>query len=552
MLFDYVAMGLQPGRAGTVWSRFPLQPLAPGALTPFSTSVLSELAGRAWYTYYDRLGFEPTPRSKVVRQHKGHLYFNLTLGAQLEADQAGIEPLALTLNGQRQALAAWEKPGFLAGLKFGRAQKKMDDLLAESARQMATTTEKARAWYLKTQAIKRWGQAEVLQIMEEIERIGVESMVAYLAARLNLAHHTARLLADLTGKTTPTQAVLLMNRALCNTGGLVETGMLDALAPLVEAARSPGQLDLLKRVDAAAWHRFESDGDLPSPQLQESVKSFLAAYGHRAAFEGEMARPRLAEDASLLLYTLLAQAESPVSPAKYSPNEPMQALLTLLPSSARKQGEQSLHKLGELYKLQSSALHALMYVWAGTRTWALAAAREAMVDKRLHGTHEAFLFELEEVKQLMTGEWNISSLDEIRAKVEARQIEFAGVRDGLAPDALLGDDELFANHNGVPGVAGQVTGPLSLWLNAPNPTSQDAIVAAKVLDSGCVLALPLAAGFVAAAGSPCDPFVLAAQAWQHPVAVGLGQRFEAFGALHGTPTTLAVGNDGVTVNASPR
>lgn len=552
MLFDYVAAGLQPGRAGTVWSRFPLQPLAPGALTPFSTSVLTELASRAWYAYYDRLGFDPTPRSKVVRQHKGHVYFNLSLGAQLEAEHAAIEPLALTVNGQRQALAAWEKPGFLAGLKFGRAQKKMDDLLAESARQMGTTTEKARTWYLKTQAIKRWGQAEVLQIMEEIERIGVESMVAYLAARLNLAHHTARLLADLAGKATPAQAVLLINSALCETGGLVEAGMLDALAPLVEVARDPKQLALLQKANAAEWHRFAGEGEQPSDTLQEGVRAYLAAYGHRAAFEGEMAHPRLSEDAGLLLVALLAQAESPTAPAKRSPNEQVQALLTMLPASARKQGEQSLHKLGELYKLQSSALHALMYVWAGTRTWALAAAREAMVDKRLHDTSEAFLFELEEIKQMMTGEWNISSLDEIRAKVEERQLEFAGVRDGLAPDALLGDDELFANHNGVPGVAGKAAGPLSLWLNSPNPDSQKALVAAKVLDSGCVLALPMAAGFVAAAGTPCDPFVLAAQAWQRPVVVGLGKRFEDFGVLSGASVTLAVGNDGVTVNASPK
>src|SRR3954464_10470238 len=119
MLFDYVASKLQsssqPLRVGTVWSRFPLQPFAPGALSPFSSSVLAELASRAWYLYYDRLGFDPTPRSRVVRRYQGHLYFNLSLSAQMEATHAALEPLTLRVNGQQQALAVWEKPGFLAG-----------------------------------------------------------------------------------------------------------------------------------------------------------------------------------------------------------------------------------------------------------------------------------------------------------------------------------------------------------------------------------------------------------------------------------------------------
>jgi hypothetical protein len=507
-------------------------------LTPFSYSVLAELAGRAWYLYYDRLGFDPTPRSKVVRRFRGRPYFNISLPAQLEADHAGLEPLALQVNGMQQPLAAWEKPGFLAGLKLGRSQKKIDDRLAEYARQMGTITETARAWYLKTQAIQRWGQAEVLQIMEEIERVGVESMAAFLAARYNLGLHYARLSNELHSSAGDAQASLLISKALAGISGLVEPAMIDALLPIAAALREPAALAWLKAGDFANWRT-----QLPSQEAIELLKGFIDAYGHRVAFEGEIARPRWSEDVSLLLAVLPAQIEAPrtASPTPQA-RENLQALLGALPPSARKQGEQSIQKMGELHKLQSSALHGLTYIWAGTRTWALAAAREAMVDKRLQSQEEVFLFELEEIKQMMTGEWNISSLDEIHATTAKRQMEHAAMQQESAPDLLVGEDDAFAAHDALPAVAGTATAPLCLW-----DTKQDirgAIVAAHYLDSGCTLALPHAEGFVAAAGTACDPFVVAAQGWQRPVAMSLGKRYGEL--ADGVRMTLDVSMDGVT------
>lgn len=82
-----------------VWSRTFLQPLAPRALTPFSASVLAEMAGRAWFNHYDRLGFDPTPKARVVRSLHGRPYFTFTLSAQLEAQHAGSEPPVLMIDG---------------------------------------------------------------------------------------------------------------------------------------------------------------------------------------------------------------------------------------------------------------------------------------------------------------------------------------------------------------------------------------------------------------------------------------------------------------------
>ena len=543
MLFDYVASASNPGFSGTVWSQFPLQPLTPGILTPFSTSVLAELASRAWFVYFDRLGFDPTPRSRVVRYYKGRVYFNLSLSAQLEADHAGVEPLTLMLNQQRLPLAKWEKSGFLAGFKLGRAQKKIDDLLADQSRQIEAVSEKARTWYLKTQNIQRWGQAEVLQIMEEIERVGVESMVAFFAARHNLAYHYGRLVADLAGKANSAQALLLINNALGDVPGLIETAIAETLPGLAEAMAEPATLAWLKAGDFTDWRKT-----LPSAAAIERVSTFLAAYGHRAVHEGEITNPRWSQDVSLLFGTLLAIIEAPNAPVKASPKANVQALLDALPASARKHGEQSLHKLAELHKLQSNALHALAYIGGGTRSWALAAAGEAMVDKRLHSTDEVFLFELEEIKEMMTGEWNISSMDEIRETVAKRQTEHKAIQAEVAPDLLLGDEEAFVSHQGLPGVAGKATGPLCLWKATHPQACRGAMVATELLDSGNALLLPLAAGFVAAAGTPCDSFVVAARSWQHPVVVGMGKRISEL--TDGKSTTVNSNQDGVAISQS--
>lgn len=551
MLFDYTASTSQPSQTGAFWSRFPLQPLAPGILTPFSYSVLAELVGRAWFAYYDRLGLEPTPRPKLVRQVKGHVYFNLSLGAKIESEQAGVEPLPLRVNGQSFALAAWEKPGFLAGFKLGRAQKRMEDAWIDAARQMGETTEKARAWYQKTQSIRRWGQAEVLQIMEEIERIGIDSMIAFLAARLNLGRLYARLVADLAqGNVSTARAALLINNALGISsnisGGLVESSIFDALIPIANSARDPQQIEWLKQATAADWHRFAKDEQVASDGVREAVKLFMDSYGHRALQEGEMANPRWVEDASLLRLAILSQIEQPIT--RQTAANQRQPLLDALPASARKQGEQNLKQIGELLQLQSQALHAFAYVLGGTRTWALSSAREAMVDKRLHAPTEAFLLELEEIKQLMTGEWNISSLDEIRALVAKRQEEHDALRNEVAPDALVGDEAVVSASPALPGVIGNATGPLTIGTNL---NEQGAVVAATHLDSGYTLALPSAVGFVGMAGTPFDPFVVAAQQWQRPVTVNvesgsIGDKVTELGA-NSTPVTLEVGADGVVL-----
>jgi pyruvate,water dikinase len=520
MLLDYTMPDALPGQDETVWSQMSFQPLAPGSLTPFSYSVLAEITSRAWYLLNDWLGYAPTPRSYVVRRHEGRAYLNLSISAWLEAEHAGIQPLTFQINGQPFPLAAWEKPGFLGGFKAGRAQRKRDEFLVALGSQMEPVTQKAKNWRLKTQEL-RWSQAEVLQVMEEIDRAGQEAMVAYLAARHGLESLYGRLLATL-GDRFDNQQKLLLNGALCDLTGLVETEIAAAVVSLSETVEDqPEVIAWLKTGDFQNWQ-----SSAPSRAVGEALAAFLAVYGHRAIGEGELARPRWSEDPAMLMHTLLACLEAhPKRPAKLPVNGDLHKLLDGLPPQSRKQAEPMLRQVHELHTLQSRALHALAYVWAGARRWALAAAKEAMTDGRLQAVDEIFFFELEEIKQMMTGEWNISSLADIRATLSRRRAGYQADQQCQPAPLLIGNQEAQPVRRPVAGVGGQATGPLCRWAVTQQNGCHGAILGAQMLDSGWALALPLAGGFIAAEGSPLDPFVAAARTWHHPVVIGLGAHY---------------------------
>ena len=200
-IMDLIVADSQPAQE-TIWSRSFLQPLAPGALTPFSASMIAVTASRAWYQYYDRLGFDPTPRTRLVRLHGGRPYVDETRSAELEVRHTGQEPPRLRVNGQPLALSAWQKPGFLEGLKLGRGAKRTAETLDALARELDAVTERARAWQTRVVNL-RWSQAEVLQIMEEIERVAAATLLPYFAVRRHLEQSLWRLLDLLPAATAP-------------------------------------------------------------------------------------------------------------------------------------------------------------------------------------------------------------------------------------------------------------------------------------------------------------------------------------------------------------
>ena len=359
-MFDYVLPNGLPAGSRTAWSQLSLRPLAQGALTPFSYSVLAEIAGRAWYQYFDALGFEPTPRARVLRQFQGHPYLNLTISATRDAEMAAIAPMILRLDGQPFPLCKFEKPGFLAGLKASRSQAKVTSLLKKLASELDEVIQKAQTWQDKTQEL-RWTQAEVLQVMEEIEPVGVPSFIAFFAARHNLE--------------------LTVNRL---------------------------------------WQL------LPANMLASD-------------------RTRLLTEAIPTLYTSVISVEirQAKEPAVISPNLVGQpaALLAALDADQRKAAQPLLVQVQPLLALQDRALGGVYAILTGTRRWALAAAKEAMGDQRLLAQEDVFFYELEEMKEMMTGEWNISDRNEIQKTCTHRKLEYAQWQQARPSELLIGESE---------------------------------------------------------------------------------------------------------------
>jgi pyruvate,water dikinase len=394
------------------------------------------MAGRSWYSYYDRLGFDPTPKSRVVRHLHGRPYFTLTLSAQLEAQQAGSEPPALRVNGAVRPLARWEKPGLLAGLKLGGNARKLAAVLPSLAGELAAAEAQGRAWLERVRAM-RWSQAEILQVMEEIERIGAGTLQLYVAARQPLEFACLRLLALLDGAATPQQLAGLA-AALRPGDELVEAAIGREVAALAQVATSEPQV-----MASLATGDYAAVLAQPAGAFAERLGRVLAAYGHRCAGEGELLHARWAEDpAPLLAAVVAASTAGSGAPATLEPDEGL--LLAQIDGKRRKEAQTLLQTARQALVLQSRALHVHAYTLAGTRIWALAAGHEAMSDGRLLAVEDIFFYELEETKEMMTGEWNISDLAGIHATANDRRAEWRRWQQTEAGDLLIGDSEAFA------------------------------------------------------------------------------------------------------------
>ncbi|HRJ42642.1 MAG: hypothetical protein KJZ86_24280 [Caldilineaceae bacterium] len=519
-MYDYISEQAKPAGNRGLWTRNYFYPFV-SVFSPFSYSVLAEISRRAWFHYYSRLGADIAfvPRT-LIRNEEGRPYLDLQWICEQDAAFAGIEPLALRLNGKPVTICPWEKPGLLTAFKLGRNQKKVADLLQKLPGEMQAITERIRGWHSKVRAM-RWSQAEILQIMEEIERFGAESLMAYFAARHNLERAHNGLLSLLSGDSA--HRLHLINSTLSDVEGLRELSLTGQLLTLARQAAKDQRV--------MQWLAQGSEGNLsesiPAGPFADGLSQLLAEFGHWVVGLGEMSHPTWAEEAELLLAAIQTCALAQVTSPNRAPSAgARQQLLNAVNGKSRKEAEALLESVRSLQLLQSEALHAFGYLLAGTRVWALAAGNEAAADGRLLDPQDVFLFELEEIKQMMTGEWNVTSTDEIHARVESRRADYARWQGKRGPAAYFGDAPAWMARSGLPSVAGRVTGPLRRQTHLRPLLCQDAIIGARRVDSSWAATLPLAGGFVAAAGSPLDPIIAAARAWHVPAVVGLGAVYD--------------------------
>ena len=444
-MYDYTSDNPAPAVLPGLWTRSYFTPFV-AVFSPFSYSVLAEITRRAWFHYYTRLGAEIafTPKS-LVHNADGRPYLDLQWLCEQDVAFAGLQPLLLRLNGAPVAICAWEKPGLLAAFKLGRNQKKIAELPNSLAAEMPAITARIRGWHKKVLAL-RWTQAEILQIMEEIEQFGAQSLMAYFAARHNLERaHNALL--NLLPSGDAAQRLHLINSALSDLDGLTELRLTSDIEALAHLAAADGKL--------MAWlgqsHRADWAESVPPGRFADGLRRLFADFGHWATGVGEMAHPCWTEEPELLLSAILASVKNQATePQRVPSNAARQQLLAAVDAKMRKQAEQLLESLAALTILQSQALHAFAYLLAGTRTWALAAGAEAAADGRLLDPQDVFLFELEEIKQMMTGEWNITHTAAIRQRAEDRRSSYARWQTRRAPAAFFGDAPAWLAHPALP------------------------------------------------------------------------------------------------------
>jgi pyruvate,water dikinase len=238
------------------------------------------------------------------------------------------------------------------------------------------------------------------------------------------------------GRVDPATALPLIDAALGDEGEEIEWAIQSRVVQLSEmAAADTAVHDWLRAGDYSEWE--EQPGH---DKWFGELRAFLSHYGHRTLQEGEVRHPRWADDPATLLALLAQLVNGAISPPVRRTGAP-QPLLDASEPNRRKEVQQLLQRVVALRRLQSRALHAFAYILAGARRWALAAARDAMADGRLLAADDVFFFEPEEMKEMMTGEWNISSRSEIQATARQRKIEYAGWQQTQAPDLLVGETE---------------------------------------------------------------------------------------------------------------
>jgi pyruvate,water dikinase len=444
----------------------------------------------------------------------------MSQGARLEVQHAGIKPPSLRVNGPTYPISAWKKPGLMEGMRLGRGRKRVQAQIETQLADMDAVTARVRDWYEKTREMD-WSQAELLQVMEQVERIGLDAMVAFLTARSHLDRTYNRLIWATLDQAPFPGNLNLINNAIGDLDSLIESEIAaDLLAVADASAADAPSVDWLTAGDYGEWWKKAAH-----TRLAGELANFLDKYAHRCAGEGEMAAPRWGEDQTPLLHAVRSMVEQKTRrPAKLSPDHAVSALQNAAGKEA-KQVPALVQSLRQGLRLQSKAMNALAYLLSGTRNWALAAGAEAIGDGRLQSVEDVFLFELEEIKRMMTGEWNVSDQAEIQALASERRSEQATVSQAAPPPAFLGDRPLTPAYPGLPGSSGEARGPLRRWEALDARTCSGSIAGAMQLDSGWSILLPAAQGFVSACGAPFDPLAAAARLWRTPIITGLGDRY---------------------------
>ena len=211
------------GRAG--WTRDLARDLFPGPVTPFAHTLLAGAAERALRNTYNELGGQAEPR---LFWQLGGGYVYLDASAIAEADQSlcGAGWLGLF---QPQA------PGGLRGrLQAGGVAKRCHARVAAAATEASGLQTRLSRWLAWVHGVK-WTQADLLQVMEELEPHALAALQTYFLLRVGLNASWAAFEARL----PEWQAVLPAGQVLELTLGVSDLPSVAMTEAIFDVARRP-------------------------------------------------------------------------------------------------------------------------------------------------------------------------------------------------------------------------------------------------------------------------------------------------------------------------
>jgi hypothetical protein len=353
-------------------------------------------------TTYDQLGVLIPRQTALWRRDDGHVFVNEAV-----------------INRARQEAFASDAgaPAFGQQL-LGRSQNKRQAAALHQVQQ--DTPQRLAAierWWERVQAMA-WRQATVLQIMEEIE----PNMEAALTAHYQVTTHVIGLqqqLCQWLEAWIPDRSeTLFASLSTGLEGDFASAGYRRHLHHLATTAREE-----VERLPADSLENWQES--LPDGAFRQALEAFLATYGLYGPIPLETASSRWQETPTTILDAVIpgrmaSDVESPQQSRQRRADGAAQVSQEL-GLFRRRTFEPAFRQMQALVDLLPACRDALVTVVAATRYWALGAAQEAVQDGRLAQAEEVFLLELEELKQMMTGEW--SQTDKVQSLVAVRLAE---------------------------------------------------------------------------------------------------------------------------------
>jgi pyruvate,water dikinase len=319
----------------------------------------------------------------------------------------------------------------------------------------------------------RWTQADILQVMEELEPNAQAALRAYFTLRAGLEAAHARLA--------------------------------NAVAPARDPARGAGLIAGLAGLPSVeAVYALARCGS-----ADPAYEDFLFRYGHRGACDVTPAAVRWRDHPERLRVAIGTGATREVSTAQPSRDSVGNALLGSLDSRSAREAGAALEAASGLARAADMAWDSIALVMAAAQYWIGAAAAEAAEAGLIGDAADVLLLELEELKQVATGEWHGGKRDEVEAQVKRRRLQMLGPSEPVSPTQAQ------------PAGGGRAEGAaLRMGPGQSIAPRAHSILTAQNPDAGWTDHWMTASGLISAATDPCSPGMIVARVLGLPSVIG--------------------------------